>query len=115
MIESVMVGVRRFKVWRDQDAAVAGEARGQALLDEGKILIDPRLDEHLQAITLLHEAIHCGMEQSTLAAGKAVKGNEPEIDEALEEKIATWLEAFIPQLYRDNRKLFKALLPEEGQ
>ena len=111
-ITEVRVGVRRFAVWRDADAAAASGVRGQALLDESKILLDPRLDDHLAAITLLHESVHCSLEQSTMTAGKLVKGNEPEIDEALEERIATWLEAFIPQLYRDNKALFAALVNE---
>ena len=111
-INEVVVGARRFKVWRDADAAAATQARGQAMLDEGKIMLDPRLDPHLSAITLLHESVHCSLEQSTLTAGKGLPKAEPEVDDVLEEKLAVWIESFIPQLYRDNRKLFKALIDE---
>ena len=111
-INEVVVGVRRFKVWRDAAAAAATQARGQAMLDQGKIMLDPQLDDHLAAITLLHEAVHASLEQSTLTAGKGIKQAEAEVDELLEEKLATWIEAFIPQLYRDNRKLFRAFIDE---
>ena len=111
MITEVVVGVRTLKVWRDKDAAAATQARGQALLDEGKIMLDPRLDKHLAAITLLHEAFHAAFEQSPLTAGKAVKDSQVEVDEHLEEKLCTWLEAVVPQLYRDNAELFEALVP----
>ncbi len=111
-INEVVVGVRRYAVWRDADAAAATQARGQAMGDEGKIMLDPRLDSHLAAITLLHESVHCSLEQSPLTAGRGIKDAAVEVDEVLEEKLATWIEAFIPQLYRDNRKLFKALLDE---
>lgn len=111
-INEVVVGVRRFKVWRDADAAAATEARGQAMLDEGKIMLDPRLDDSLAAITLMHEAFHAVFEQSTLTAGKAVKDAEVEVNELLEEKLCTLMETVIPQLYRDNQELFDALLDE---
>ena len=110
MIREIKVGVRTFKVWRDKDAAAATLARGQALLDEGKIMLDPRSSQQLQAITLLHEAFHAAFEQSTLTAGKAVKDAEVEVNELLEEKLCTWLEAVVPQLYRDNPQLFEEML-----
>lgn len=108
-MDEVQVGPRSYNVWYDADAATATGARGQALLDEGRILIDPRLPEDVQALTLLHEMFHCAFEQSTLTAGKAVKDAEVEVSELLEEKLCTWLEALIPQLYRDNRTLFEEL------
>ena len=111
-INEVVVGVRRFQVWRDADAAAATQARGQAMCDEGKIMLDPRLDDHLAAITLLHESVHASLEQSTLTAGKGVKDDEVEVNSMLEEKLAVWVETFIPQLYRDNRSLFKSLIDE---
>jgi hypothetical protein len=109
-IAEVYVGVRAFEVWRDADAAAATQARGQALLDESRILIDPRSGKHLQAITLLHEMFHAAFEQSPLTAGKAVKDAQVDVDDALEEKLCTWLEFLVPQLYRDNSKLFEQLL-----
>lgn len=109
-ITKVTVGPRTFEVWRDQNAAIATMARGQALLDEGRIMVDPRLSPQLQAITLLHESFHAAFEQSTLTAGKAVKDAEVEVGELLEEKLCVFLEAVVPQLYRDNPKLFEAML-----
>jgi len=109
-IKEVIVGVRTYGVWRDKDAAAATGARGQALLDESRILLDPRLDKQLQAITLLHESFHAAFEQSSLTAGKAVKEAQVEVDELLEEKLCTWLEVVIPQMVRDNPQLFKELL-----
>jgi len=109
-IEKLLVGVRTFAVWRDKDAATATGARGQAMCDDGRIMLDPRLDKHLAALTLLHEAFHCAFEQSPLTAGKQVKDGGVEVDDALEEKLCTWLEAVVPQLLRDNPQLFKELL-----
>lgn len=109
LLDKVLVGVRTFGVWRDTAAATATGARGQAMCDDGRIMVDPRLSKQLQAITLLHEAFHCAFEQSPLTAGKAVKDVQVDVDEALEEKLCTWLEAVVPQLYRDNPQLFKEL------
>ena len=107
---SVTVGVRKYDVWYDRDAATATGARGQAMCDEGRIMLDPRLSHSLQNLTLLHEMFHCAFEQSTLTAGKAVKDAEVEVTELLEEKLCTWLETVVPQLVRDNPDLFKELM-----
>lgn len=107
MIDKVQVGVREYTIWRDADAAIATQARGQLLADEGRIMIDPRCGPDVQALTILHEMIHAGFEQSTLTAGKAVKDGEEDVNEFLEEKLCTWLESLIPQIVKDNPELFE--------
>lgn len=108
-ITEVRVGPRTYKVWRDADAATATQARGQALMDEGRIMLDPRLPLDVQLLTLFHESLHCAFEQSPLTAGKAVKDFEVDVSDGLEEMLCTWLESVIPQLMRDNPKLFMGL------